>query len=56
MARNQIRTTVADLRELLGKKKDSLRPLIEEVVGQVLEAETNDTCASSARKVSTCAT
>jgi len=39
MTRKQIRATVAELKELLSRDKEFLRPLVEEVLQQVLEAE-----------------
>ena len=42
MTRKQIKTTVAELKDLLSKDKDFLRPLIEEIVQQVLEGEMED--------------
>jgi putative transposase len=42
MTRKQSKTTVSELKELLTKDKDFLRPLVEEVVQQVLEAEMDE--------------
>ena len=42
MTRKQSKTTISELKELLTKDKDFLRPLVEEVVQQVLEAEMDE--------------
>jgi len=42
MTRKQSRTTISELKELLTEDKDFLRPLVEEVVQQVLEAEMDE--------------
>ena len=42
MTRKQSKTTVSELKELLTKDKDFLRPLVEEVVQQVLEVEMDE--------------
>jgi putative transposase len=42
MIRNKNKTSLAELKELLRKDKDFLRPLVEEVVQQVLEAEMDE--------------
>ena len=47
MTRKQSKTTIAELKELLTKDKEFLRPLVTEVVQQVLESEMNEAVASS---------
>jgi transposase-like protein len=51
MTREKSKTRLAELKELLGKDKDFLRPLVEEVVGQVLEAEMDEAlCAEKGER------
>jgi putative transposase len=51
MTREKSRTTASELKELLGKDKEFLRPLIEEVVQQVLEAEMDEAlCAGKGER------
>ena len=42
MTRKQSKTTVADLKELLAQDKDFLRPMLAEIVQQVLESEMDE--------------
>ena len=42
MTRKQSKTTIAELKELLTQDKDFLRPMLAEIVQQVLESEMDE--------------